>query len=72
MSKEDAIVVEGIVTDCLPGIHFKVLLDTTQEIRAYISGKMSKNHIKILLGDKVKVELTPYDLTLGRIVYRFK
>jgi translation initiation factor IF-1 len=70
--KEDKIVVEGTVTHALPGTQFRVELESGHEILAYLSGRMRKNYIRILLGDKVRVELSPYDLTRGRIVYRYK
>lgn len=70
--KEDKIVVEGMVTNALPGTQFRVKLESGHEILAYLSGRMRKNYIRILLGDKVRVELSPYDLTRGRIVYRYK
>lgn len=71
-SKEEKIVVEGMITEALPGTQFKVKLDSGHEILAYLSGKMRKYYIRILLGDRVRVELSPYDLTRGRIVYRHK
>ncbi|MBN1178200.1 MAG: translation initiation factor IF-1 [Anaerolineae bacterium] len=70
--KEDKIEIEGTVTEALPGTQFKVELDTGHEVLAYLSGKMRRYYIRILLGDRVKVELSPYDLTRGRIVYRYK
>ena len=70
--EEDKIVVEGIVIEALPGTQFKVRLDNDHEVLAYLSGKMRKYYIRILLGDRVRVEMSPYDLTRGRIVYRFK
>jgi translation initiation factor IF-1 len=70
--KEDKIVVEGTVSEALPGTQFRVKLDTGHEVLAYLSGKMRKYYIRILLGDRVRVELSPYDLTRGRIVYRYK
>mgnify|MGYP001066701175 FL=1 len=70
--KEDKIEVEGTVVEALPGTQFRVELDTGHEVLAYLSGKMRKYYIRILLGDRVKVELSPYDLTRGRIVYRYK
>jgi translation initiation factor IF-1 len=70
--KEDKIDVEGIVVEALPGTQFRVRLDSGHEILAYLSGKMRKYYIRILLGDRVRVELSPYDLTRGRIVYRYK
>jgi translation initiation factor IF-1 len=72
MAKEDAIEVEGIVTEALPNAMFRVELDNGHRVLAHISGKMRKNFIRILQGDRVSVELSPYDLTRGRIVYRFK
>jgi translation initiation factor IF-1 len=62
----------GTVTEALKGTRFKVKLDNGHEILAYLCGKMRKYYIRILLGDRVKVELSPYDLTQGRIVYRYK
>jgi translation initiation factor IF-1 len=70
--KEDAIELEGEVVEALPNTMFKVQLDNELEILAHISGKMRMNYIRILPGDRVKVELSPYDLTRGRITYRFK
>ena len=70
MSKEEAIEVEGSVIEPLPNAMFKVELDNGHVVLAHISGKMRKHYIRILTGDKVKVELTPYDLSKGRIVYR--
>ena len=72
MSKEDVIEVEGKVIDPLPNAMFKVELDNGHQILAHISGKIRVNFIKILPGDRVKVELSPYDLSKGRITYRFK
>ena len=72
MPKGDAIEIEGKVTETLPNARFKVVLDNGHEILAHISGKMRMFYIKILPGDRVKVELSPYDLTQGRIVYREK
>ncbi|MCX6138316.1 MAG: translation initiation factor IF-1 [Ignavibacteriales bacterium] len=72
MSKQDAIKVDGTITDTLPNASFKVKLDNGHEILAHISGKMRMNYIKILVGDKVTVELSPYDLSKGRITYRYK
>lgn len=71
MSK-DKIEVEGVVVEALPDTQFKVRLDNGQEILAYLSGKMRKNYIRILLGDRVRVEISPYDVSRGRIVYRYK
>lgn len=71
-AKDDAVVVEGIVTDSLPNARFKVQMENGHEILAHISGKMRRHFIRILNGDKVTVELSPYDLTRGRITYRYK
>ncbi|TVQ05173.1 MAG: translation initiation factor IF-1 [Leptolyngbya sp. DLM2.Bin27] len=68
--KTDLIEAEGVITDALPGAMFKVQLDNGFEILGHVSGKIRKNYIKILPGDRVKVELTPYDLTRGRITFR--
>ncbi|TXD97604.1 translation initiation factor IF-1 [Psychrobacter frigidicola] len=70
--KDDIIEFEGEVVDTLPNTLFKVRLENGHEIIAHISGKMRKHYIRILTGDKVKVEMTPYDLTKGRITYRGK
>ncbi len=70
MAKEDAIQMEGTVLDSLPNTTFKVELENGHTIIAHISGRMRKNYIRISIGDKVTVELTPYDLSKGRIVYR--
>jgi translation initiation factor IF-1 len=70
--EEDKIVVEGVVTEALPGTQFRVELDNGHEVIAYLSGKMRKYYIRILLGDRVRLEMSPYDLNRGRIVYRFK
>lgn len=72
MSKEDVIEVEGIVTDALPNANFKVKLENGHEVLAHISGKLRQNYIKILPGDKVVMELSPYDLSRGRIIWRAK
>ena len=73
MAKEqEKIKVEGTVIEALPGTQFRVELDNGHEVLAYLSGKMRKYYIRILLGDRVRVELTPYDLTRGRITYRYK
>jgi translation initiation factor IF-1 len=69
---EDKIQVEGLVTEALPGTQFRVRLDNGHEVQAYLSGKMRKYYIRILLGDRVRVEMSPYDLARGRIVYRHK
>ena len=70
MAKEDSIEMNGVVVDTLPNTTFKVELENGHVINAHISGRMRKNYIRILTGDKVVVELTPYDLSRGRIVYR--
>ncbi|HWV15131.1 MAG TPA: translation initiation factor IF-1 [Cellvibrio sp.] len=70
MAKEDNIEFDGEVVDTLPNTTFRVKLENGHVVIAHISGKMRKNYIRILTGDKVKVEMTPYDLTKGRITYR--
>jgi len=70
--EEDKIQVEGTIIEALPATQFKVRLDNNHEILAYLSGRMRKYYIRILLGDRVRVEISPYDLTRGRIVYRQK
>ena len=70
MSKEDQIEMEGKVIETLPNTTFRVELDNGHVIMAHISGKMRKHYIRILTGDRVKVEMTPYDLTKGRITFR--
>ena len=70
MAKEDNIELEGLVIETLPNTTFKVKLENDDVITAHISGKMRKNYIRILTGDKVKVEMSPYDLTKGRITFR--
>lgn len=72
MAKEDVIEVEGIVKEALPNTLFKVQLKNGHEVLAHISGKLRMNYIKILPGDKVKIELSPYDLSKGRITWRGK
>lgn len=72
MGKEDVIEVQGAVTETLPNAMFRVQLEGGHKILAHISGKMRMHFIRILPGDKVTVELSPYDLTRGRITYRFK
>jgi translation initiation factor IF-1 len=72
MAKQGPIKMDGIITDTLPNAMFKVKLENDHEILAHVSGKMRMNFIKILVGDKVTVELSPYDLTKGRITYRYK
>ncbi|WP_281646318.1 translation initiation factor IF-1 [Parendozoicomonas sp. Alg238-R29] len=70
MAKEESIEMEGVVVDTLPNTMFRVELENGHIVTAHISGKMRKNYIRILTGDKVRVELTPYDLNKARIVYR--
>jgi translation initiation factor IF-1 len=72
MAKEDLIEVEGEIVEALPNAMFRVKLDNGHLVLAHVSGKMRMHFIRILAGDKVKVELSPYDLTRGRITYRFK
>jgi translation initiation factor IF-1 len=72
LAKEDVIEVEGTVTEALPNTQFRVELDNGHSVLAHISGRMRMNYIRILPGDKVKVELSPYDLDRGRITYRFR
>ena len=72
LAKEDVIEIEGTVIEALPNTNFKVRLDNGHEVLAHISGKLRMNYIKILPGDKVKLELSPYDLSRGRIVWRDK
>ncbi len=72
MDKEQAIEVEGTVLEPLPNAMFRVELKNGHKVLAHISGKMRMNYIRILPGDKVKIEMSPYDLTRGRITYRFK
>jgi translation initiation factor IF-1 len=72
MGKSGVIEVEGVVKEALPNTTFKVELENGHEILAHSSGKMRMNYIRILPGDKVKIELSPYDLTRGRITYRYK
>ncbi|MDZ7766823.1 MAG: translation initiation factor IF-1 [Melioribacteraceae bacterium] len=72
MAKQGPIKIDGVVTETLPNANFKVKLDNGHEILAHISGKMRMHFIKILVGDKVAVELSPYDLNKGRITYRYK
>ncbi|MBD3371273.1 MAG: translation initiation factor IF-1 [Candidatus Coatesbacteria bacterium] len=72
MAKEDVIQVEGVVTKALPNAMFRVKLDNGRSILAHICGKMRMNFVRILPGDRVRVEVTPYDLTKGRITWRFK
>ena len=72
MTKEEQLEFEGIVTELLPNATFRVKLANNHEIIAHTAGKMRKNRIRVLAGDRVMVEMTPYDLTKGRINYRFK
>ena len=72
MAKEDLIEVEGIVEEALPNAMFRVVLDNDHKVLAHVSGKIRMNFIRILPGDKVKVELSPYDLSRGRITFRLK
>ena len=72
MPKEGSIEFQGVVLDLLPNAMFKVKLENDHEILAHSSGKMRKNRIRVLAGDKVTVEMTPYDLTKGRITFRWK
>lgn len=72
MAKEDIIEFDGVVAEVLPDSRFKVTLDSGHDVMAYASGRMKKNRIRILAGDRVTVEMTPYDLTKGRINFRHK
>ncbi|MCR4417660.1 MAG: translation initiation factor IF-1 [Ignavibacteria bacterium] len=72
MAKKDVIVMDGVITETLPNAMFRVKLDNGHEILAHVSGKMRMHFIRILVGDKVQVEISPYDLTKGRIIYRYK
>ena len=72
MAKEKNIEVDGEIIETLPNAMFKVILENGHEVLAHVSGKMRMHYIKILPGDKVKLELSPYDLTKGRITYRYK
>lgn len=72
MARDDLIEVEGVIKEALPSAKFKVELDNGHEVLAHVSGKIRKHFIRILPGDKVKVELSPYDLSRGRITYRCK
>ena len=72
MKQKDAILVEGTVVEALPNAMFRVELENKHEVLAHISGKMRMHYIRILPGDRVQVELTPYDLARGRITYRYK
>ncbi|MCC6146411.1 MAG: translation initiation factor IF-1 [Anaerolineaceae bacterium] len=70
--EEDKITVEGRIIEALPGTQFRVKLDNDHVVLAYLSGRMRKYYIRILLGDRVRVEMSPYDLSRGRIVYRHR
>ena len=72
MSKEDVIEVEGTVTDALPNAMFKVQLENGHEVLSHVSGKLRMNYIRIVPGDKLKLEMSPYDLSKGRITWRVK
>lgn len=72
MAKEEAIEVEGEILEALPNAQFKVKLENGLDILAHVSGKIRMHYIRILPGDKVKVQISPYDLTKGRITYRYK
>ncbi|MCP5081482.1 MAG: translation initiation factor IF-1 [Rhizobiales bacterium] len=72
MSKEELLEFEGTVTDVLPDSRFRVMLENEHEIVAYLAGRMKKNRIRTLVGDRVTIEMTPYDLDKGRIIYRHK
>jgi translation initiation factor IF-1 len=69
---KDAIELEGTVSEVLPNATFRVKLENNHEVLAYLSGKMRQNYIRVLEGDRVKVEMSPYDLTRGRVTYRYK
>ena len=72
MAKEDTVEVTGVVLESLPNAMFRVELENRYQVLAHVSGKMRKNFIRILTGDRVLIELSPYDLTRGRITYRYK
>jgi len=72
MSKEDLIEVEGVVTEIMPNQRYRVELDNGMQIQAYTSGKMRRYRIRVVAGDKVQLEMSPYDLSKGRISYRYK
>ena len=72
MAKEELLEFEGVVEELLPNATFRVKLDNGHELIAHTAGKMRKNRIRVLAGDKVLVEMSPYDLTKGRVTYRFK
>lgn len=71
-SKEQAIMAEGTITEALPNVMFRVELDNDHEVLAHISGKMRKHYIRIMPGDRVRLEMSPYDLDRGRITYRYR
>jgi len=71
-TKEEKLFVDGIVTEALPNRMFRVELENAQTLFGYLSGKMTKNYIRVTLGDKVRLELSPYDLARGRIVFRYR
>ncbi|MGI8794131.1 MAG: translation initiation factor IF-1 [Acidimicrobiales bacterium] len=71
-AQEDVILVEGVVTEALPNLNFKVELENGHHVLAHLAGRMRRNRIRVLIGDKVQVEVSAYDLNRGRIVYRFK
>jgi translation initiation factor IF-1 len=72
MAKEEMLELKGLVTELLPNAMFRVKLENNHEVLAHTAGKMRKNRIRVLAGDEVMVEVTPYDLTKGRIIFRFK
>lgn len=72
MAKEELLEFDGVIEEVLPNTMFKVVLDNGHVVLAHSSGKMRKNRIRVLAGDRVKVEMTPYDLTKGRIIFRYK
>jgi translation initiation factor IF-1 len=72
MSKEDVLKMKGLVTEILPNALFRIKLENDMMIIGHISGKMRKNNINVLLGDRVEVEMTPYDLSKGRVTFRYK
>jgi translation initiation factor IF-1 len=72
MAKEEMLEFKGLVTELLPNAMFRVKLENNHEVLAHAAGKMRKNRIRVLAGDEVMVEVTPYDLTKGRIIFRFK
>lgn len=72
MAKEELIEMQGAVTEVLPDSRYRVTLENGHEVIAYSGGKVRKNHIRIILGDKVSLEMSPYDLSKGRITFRFK